>query len=67
MTGEDYEADLGNGEPFIDKLELIHFFNTIKQRPREHVIVFLNIVWGKTKLNGSIGSRMHRYKFTKKN
>lgn len=47
MTGKDYEADLGNGEPCRDqKLEGINFFNTIKQRKSEYVVVFINIVWG---------------------
>jgi len=69
MTERDYEDDLGNGEPFIDwKLEGILFFLTqLKKMLGEPVSVFINVVWGKSKLNGSIGTRRHRYKFTKKN
>ena len=68
MTGKDYEADLENGDPFVDqKLEGINFFNTVKQGLREHVI-FLQIQFGeKTKINGNIRTRTHRHKFTKKN
>lgn len=50
MTSEkDYKAAIKN--------ENIRFFIIVKQKLREHVNAFTNIVWGKSMTNGSVGTR----------
>lgn len=54
-----------SGKSFAgQQVENIHLFITVKQKVREHVNVFINIVWGKSKTNGSLDTRTCNLKFT---
>lgn len=59
MTSEkEYKAAIKNGKYFAgQQLENIRFFIIVKQKLREHVNAFTNIVWGKSMTNGSVDTR----------